>query len=252
MSTSGHAESTEGLSFLWTHPMGNRVCATRNALVLFAGASIMCGLNSPSYHVERRPLAFTAKNQADAPIVFVSGTAFQLINREDAAARYGRSMPNIAAAVGWSGRIKYRNRSHTAVTAIQFRWEFSDVFDQVRNSIAVTNGDVLNPGYLHEAEWEQDVLLGDVMKVTVAVEKVRFDDGTVWVPAPPKPKAETGNQPAEIAEALRAERVRLRAIYVEQGSQALLDALEEPKKDEPGHQDVPNREEAHEGRKGPG
>ncbi|MBI4597858.1 MAG: hypothetical protein HY737_05600 [Candidatus Omnitrophica bacterium] len=165
----------------------------------------------------------------DAPIDVLDTTG-QLLEYQAVPSRVGVSRHTQTKSVNiesaqfthWEGRLQYRNRSKRSVSAVRFQWKLLDAFDQPQWVVEVTDSEELAPGETHDRRWEQQISKADeVVKALLMVKMVRFQDGTIWLPAMQE------IQTPEADAALRTERKRLQRLYDDQGLEALLKALRE-------------------------
>lgn len=122
----------------------------------------------------------------------------------------------------WDAQIRYRNSTGRRISAVGFQWKLLDAFDQPRWVVEVTDSEELTSGESRERRWEQQISQAEgVVKALLTVKMVRFQDGTIWPPAPQELRT------SDADDATRIERRRLRKLYDDQGIEGLLDALRE-------------------------
>lgn len=154
-----------------------------------------------------KPLPVTIAEQPDAPLKILE-------------ARSAFEDTRVTSNFYWRIYAKVRNVTDRRIVAYQLQWRLFNAFDEQIDSATGTDNDPLGPGAEKNEGWEKvDLSRATGVRVTVAVLRVRFEDGATWSTSAPLAQVPT------CTDALKAERARLLQIYQVQGLDALLAEL---------------------------
>ncbi len=136
------------------------------------------------------------------------------------------SKPRQSRTLSWKGWAGYRNRTQQPITAVKFRWEFLDAFDEPKWAFERTLDIPMLPGQSVEHAWREEYLPDlDITKVSISIEAVRFTDQNMWQRS--ARGQGIGPRMSEVSEVTRLERQRLLDIYQREGTDALLGAIQQ-------------------------